>query len=108
MWFSQACAFVTSENVLKKSGIQLFRERLSEKVHVTVPKGIVGGFECSVLLRNLKKMAQEATDICLRVLKESSKSMFDSYSRQEPCIDHIPYFLSGLSCAHFFRQPFSK
>ena len=55
MCFSQACAFVTSENVLKKSGIQLFQERLSEKVHVTVPKGIVGGFECSVLQRNLKK-----------------------------------------------------
>ena len=31
-----------------KSGsvyIQLFRERLSEKVHATIPKGIVGGFE---------------------------------------------------------------
>ena len=25
-------------------GIQLFRERLSEKVHATIPKGIVGGF----------------------------------------------------------------
>ena len=25
--------------------IQLFRERLSVKVHATMPKGIVGGFE---------------------------------------------------------------
>ena len=56
---------------------------LSEKVHATIPKGIVGGFECSVLQRNLKKLARKATDICLRVLKESNKSMFDSYSRQE-------------------------
>ena len=24
------------------------------------------------------------------------------------CIDHIPYYLSGLSRAHFFQQPFSK
>ena len=47
-------------------------------------------------------------DICLRVLKESNISRFDSYSRQEQCIDHIPYYLSGLSCAHFLRQPFSK
>ena len=30
-------------------------ERLSEKVHETIPKGIVGGFECTVLQRNLKK-----------------------------------------------------
>ena len=35
--------------------IQLFRERLSEKVHETIPKGIVGGFECTVLQRNLKE-----------------------------------------------------
>ena len=26
-------------------GLLRFRERLSEKVHVTIPKGIVGGFE---------------------------------------------------------------
>ena len=34
--------------------IQLFRVRLSEKVHATIPKGIVGGFEFTVLQRNLK------------------------------------------------------
>ena len=27
---------------------------------------------------------------------------------QEQCIEHIPYYLSGLSREHFFRQPFSK
>ena len=37
--------------------IQLFRERLSEKVHATIAKGIVGGFEFSVLQRNLKELA---------------------------------------------------
>ena len=35
--------------------VQLFRERLSEKVHATIPKGIVGGFVCPVLRRNLKE-----------------------------------------------------
>ena len=35
--------------------IQLFWERLSEKVHATIPKGIVGGFEFAVLQRNLKE-----------------------------------------------------
>ena len=35
--------------------IQLFRERLSEKVHATIPKGIVGGFEFTVVQRNLKE-----------------------------------------------------
>ena len=77
---------------------QLFRERLSEKVHATIPKGIVGGF----------KFTGEAMDLCLRVLKESNKSRFDNGSVREQCIDHIPYHLSGLSRAQFFRQPFSK
>ena len=88
--------------------IQLFQERLSKKVHATIPKGIVGGFEFTVLQRNLKELARKAMKMCLRVLMERNKSRFDSYSRQEQCIDHIPYYLSGLSRAHFFRQPFSK
>ena len=40
---------------VKPDSIQLFRERLSEKGHVTIPKGIVGGFEFTVLQRNLKE-----------------------------------------------------
>ena len=39
----------------------------------------------------------------LRFTLTGFKSRFDSYS-----VDHIPYYLSGLSCAHFFWQPFSK
>ena len=35
--------------------IQLFGERLSEKVHATIPKGIVGGFELTVFQRSLKE-----------------------------------------------------
>ena len=51
-------------------------------------------------------MALEAVDICLRVLKESTTNKFDSFNRQEQCIDHIPCFLSGLSRAHFFTTTF--
>ena len=34
---------------------QLFQERLSEKVHVTIPKGIIGGFEFTVLQIHLQE-----------------------------------------------------
>ena len=44
---------------------------------------------------------RKAVEMCLRMLKESNKSRFDRYSRQKQCIKHIPYYLSGLSCAHF-------
>ena len=88
--------------------IQLFRERLSEKVHATIPKGIVGGFEFTVLQRNLKELVRKAMEMSLWVLKKSYKSRFNSFSRQEQCIDHIPYYLSGLSRVHFFWQPFLK
>ena len=56
--------------------ILLFRERLSEKVHATIPKGIVGGF-LKVLCSSKKfeRMAGEAMGVCLRVLKESNKSV---------------------------------
>ena len=36
---------------LTQRGIQLFLERLSEKVHATIPKGTVGDFEVTVLQR---------------------------------------------------------
>ena len=61
--------------------MQLFRERLSQKVHATIPKGIVGGFEWTVLQRNLKEWHGMFAMICLRLLKESNQSRFDSYSR---------------------------
>ena len=35
--------------IVKRYYIQLFRERLSEKVHVTILKGIVGGFKFTIL-----------------------------------------------------------
>ena len=41
-------------NVIRDLYLQLFRER-SEKVHVTIPIGIVGGFEYTILQRNLKE-----------------------------------------------------
>ena len=90
------------------NGLQLFRERLSGKVHATILKGIVGGFEFSFFQRNLKELARKAMEMCWRVPEESNKSRFDSYSRQEQCIDQIPYYLAELSRTHFFRQPFSK
>ena len=86
--------------------IQLFRKRLSEKVLATIPKGILVGFECTVLQRNLKELARKSIKMCSRVLTESNKSRFDSYSRQEQCIDHIPYYLTGLSRVHFFPTTF--
>ena len=41
-------------------------------------------------------------DLCLKAVKESNKTKLDSYQQcQEQCIDNIPYYLSGLSLAHF-------
>ena len=39
----------------KRDVIQLFWERLSEKVHATILKGILGDFKCTVFQRNLKE-----------------------------------------------------
>ena len=46
-------------------GTQLFQERLSEKVYATIPKGIVVGFEFTVLQRNLKEWQERPrTYVC--------------------------------------------
>ena len=63
-------------------------------------------FYCSS--KKFERMAQEPMDLCLRVLKESSKIKVRQLQCQEQCIGHIPFYLSGLSRAHFFRQRFSK
>jgi len=63
-------------------------------------------------------MAREAMDICLRVLKESSKSRFDSYSVRNSVliISHITFRdcrvhnfydnLSRNSCIHRLVQKY--
>ena len=43
------------KNHLEDRGIKQFREKLSEKVQRKVPKGIVGGFEFTVLKVNLEE-----------------------------------------------------
>ena len=72
------------------------------------PERHCGWFLVHCFSKKFQRMAREAMDVCLRVLKESNKSRFDSYSVKNKCIDHIPYYLSGLSRAQFLRQPFSK
>ena len=37
-----------TESDTERTHIQLFRERLSEKAHATIPKGIVGSFKFTV------------------------------------------------------------
>ena len=141
--------------LLASSTFQLFRERLSKKVHATIPKGIAsvaGGILVpGVLLifdlyalpsrgsatkptqhscantasyadyerycgrlwvhcssKKFERMAREAMDVCLRVLKESNKSRFDSYSVRNSVliISHITF--RDCRVHIFFRQPFSK
>ena len=81
-------------------------------MHATIPKGIVGGLEFSVLQRNLKELARKAMEMCFLVLKESNKSRFDSYRRRNSVliISHIAFWdcrvhifsdnLSRNSCIH--------
>ena len=62
-------------------------------MHATIAKGTVGGFEFSVLQRNLKELARKAMEVCFRMLKEGNKSSFDSYSVRNSVliISHITF-----------------
>ena len=64
MGVAQAFFLPLKETVLKHRQ-QLFRERLSDNVHATTPKGIVGGFEFTVFQSNLKKWQERSwTYVC--------------------------------------------
>ena len=64
MWNSVRCIIYSRvtknsaegvEHVSSLEAIQLFRERLSEKGHATIPKGIVDGFLFTVFQRTFKE-----------------------------------------------------
>ena len=92
------------------SRIKLFRESLSEKVHATIPKGIVGGFEFTVHKEIWKNGTRNIWTYVIWVVygmsgKGKQQSRFDSYGVRK-CIAHIPYYLSELSRADFFPTTF--
>ena len=67
---------------------------MSDKVHATIPKGIVGGFEFTIFKRNLKEWQERLwTYVCECMLKESNKSRFDSYSVRNSVLNmsHITF-----------------
>ena len=47
--------YISSKVLLGLLLLTLFQERLSKKVHATITAAIMGGFECTVLQRNLKE-----------------------------------------------------
>ena len=58
--------------------------------------------------KNWKNGTREPMDVCLRVLEESNKSRFDSYSVTNSDWSYPILHLSRLSRAYYFGQPFSK
>ena len=82
--------------------IQLFRESLSEKVHATIPKGIVGGFEFNVLQRNLKEWHKRPWT-CLRLLKEATKVGSTDYTARNRVLI-ISYFTFQDCRVHIFSD----
>ena len=86
---------------------QLFRERLSEKVHKTIPKGIAGDFEFTIFSMKFERMAQKAMDIHLQVLKERNKSSFDSNSVRNSVL--IMSHITSRDChMHIFSDNLSQ
>ena len=83
---------------------QLFRRRLSKKVHATIPKGIVGGFEFTVQ-RNLKEWHERPLTYVRECESRATKvgSTATDVRNIVLIISHIT-----LSRAHFFPTTFSK
>jgi len=67
-------------------------------VDATIPKGIVGGFEFTVLQRNLKELHKRPWTYVCEYYMKAIKGSFDSYRVGN----------SVLIITHFFQQPFAK
>ena len=84
----------------KPNHIQLFQERLLEKVYATILKGIVDGFEFSVLQRNLKEWHERPWTYVCECERKATK-VGSTAIVSEQCVDNIPYYL--LDCrVHIF------
>ena len=53
-------------------------------------------------------MAREAMDVCLRVLKESNKSKFDSYSAARNSVSIISHIIFQDCHVHIFSDNLSR
>ena len=93
---------------IKCKCIQLFWERLSEKGHMTIPKGIEGSLESTVLQRNLKESHWRPWTY----VWSSTNGKQQKEVRQLLSLGTVywsyPILPFGLSCVHFFPTAFLK
>ena len=75
-------------------------------MHATIPKGIVGGFELTVVQRIFMKNGtrDHRRYVCECSRKATKVDRFDTYSVKKRCINYIPYYPSGFSGANFFPR----
>ena len=76
-------------------------------LYVSAISRYCGWFSVHFSLKIFERMALEAMDVCLRVLKESNKSKFDSYSVINS-VSSISHIFRDRRLYIFSRQPFSK
>lgn len=84
----------------------LFQEKLSEKVHATIP--ILWVVLSSLFFKEILNNGERGHGRMFVSAKgKQQKSELRQLQCQGQSIYHNPYYLSGLSRTRFFRQPFS-
>ena len=90
------------------SCIQLFRERLCRKKCTRQSRKVLWVVLSSLSFKEIWKNVTRGHGRMFASARGKQQKRVRHLQCQEQCIDHIPYYLSGLSRALFFRQPFSK
>ena len=113
----EPCSFCNG-NILSQNIIQVFLHILSlHIIHSCFENGCRKNFTrqsrkvfwvvlTSLFFKKISKNGTRGQGRNLRVLKESKKKWIRQLQCREQCIDHIRYYLSGLSSAHFFEKTF--
>ena len=82
--------------------VRLFRERLSQKVHATIP--ILWVVFSSLFFKEICQNGLRGHGRMFASAKGKQQKQARQLQCQEHCIAHTPYYLSVLSRAHFFRH----
>ena len=90
--FAEPSTTLCAERWQRSGGLQLSRKVVGKSARDN-PERYCGWFWVNCSSKKFERMAREAMDVCLRVLKESNKSRFDSYSVRNSVliISHITF-----------------
>ena len=96
------------KNWLEKSAYYSYFEKSCRKKCTRQCRKVLQVVLSSLFFKEICKNGTRGHGLMFIIAKGKKQQQVRQLQCREQVITHIPYYLSGLSRTHFFRQPFSK